>query len=294
MSSKFPLKALSIGEKSYPDRLRAIADPPEKLYYRGNIALLKSEACISIVGSRNADGLGLELAGDMARNLAAVGATIVSGLALGIDGAAHRGALDIRRKGTTIAVLGCGLNRMYPPSHAALAKQILESGGLILSQFEPEERPYPSNFLNRNRVIAGLSLGTVVVQAAARSGALATARYALESGRDIFSVPGSVRDPRHKGTNRLIQQGAYLVSGADEILEMLPELGTIEADSKAEEFALSESQASLIELLAKEERIHYDDLAQSQDIGGSFAVDVLELELAGAIQRLPGNFLSLR
>ncbi len=207
-----------LGDARYPASLLATADPPLLLYVQGDAAVL-SRAAVAIVGSRHATAQGLDNARSFARALADQGWLVVSGLALGIDGAAHQGALQGRGPGT-VAVVGCGLDRTYPPAHRELALRIADHGALV-SEFAPGVPPLPEHFPLRNRIIAGLCQGTVVVEAALRSGSLLTARLAAEAGREVFAVPGSIHAPQSRGCHALIKLGAKLVESAQDITEEL-------------------------------------------------------------------------
>lgn len=209
---------ITFHDEEYPDTLKEIADPPMVLYGIGDIGLLKHPQ-IAIVGSRNPSKTGSENAYQFAYFLAKSGFTITSGMALGIDGQAHKGALSAN--GRTIAVTGTGLSRVYPARHRELAYQIIEKQGLLLSELPLETPPLRENFPRRNRIISGLSLGTLVVEAAQQSGSLITARTAGEQGREIFAIPGSIHNPLAKGCHQLIRQGAKLVENAEHILEEL-------------------------------------------------------------------------
>ncbi|RMG36929.1 MAG: DNA-protecting protein DprA [Gammaproteobacteria bacterium] len=209
----------------YPPLLRELADPPLALFLRGDAALLGLPQ-IAVVGSRNASRAGLENAHRFARHLADSGLVVTSGLAAGIDSAAHRGALAAG-SGTTIAVLGTGLDRVYPARNRELAHQIAEQG-LLVSEYPPGTTPLRGNFPRRNRIIAGLSLGTLVVEATLASGSLITARLAGEIGREIFAIPGSIHNPRARGCHALIRQGAKLVeTGAHIVEELVSQLGRL-------------------------------------------------------------------
>ncbi|TDU28126.1 DNA protecting protein DprA [Panacagrimonas perspica] len=199
----------------YPQRLREIASCPPALFYRGDPDLLLLPQ-IAVVGSRNATPQGLETAEGFAAELARRGLTITSGLALGVDGAAHRGALSV--EGNTIAVCATGLDRVYPSRHKTLASEI-DRRGLLISEFAPGTAPRPENFPRRNRLISGLALGVLVVEAASESGSLITARLAAEQGREVFAIPGSIHNVMARGCHRLIRQGAKLVETVDDILE---------------------------------------------------------------------------
>jgi DNA processing protein len=204
-------------DPAYPPMLGEIAVPPALLFVHGNPDCLGYPQ-LAIVGSRNPSHAGQSLAGDFAAYLASCGLTITSGLASGIDGAAHRGAIEA--KGTTVAVAGTGLDRVYPARHRELAHHIAEAGALA-SEFPPGTAPLPANFPLRNRIISGLSLGTLIVEAALHSGSLITARSALEQGREVFAIPGSIHNPLARGCHALIREGAKLVETGEHILEEL-------------------------------------------------------------------------
>jgi len=203
------------GDPEYPAALTEIADPPFGLYIKG--VLPEKALSLAVVGTRKATPEGLKIAKDFSRTLGDIGIIIVSGLAFGIDASAHAGALD-SGGGKTIAVLATGLHMTYPQMNGWLARRILEKGGAILSEYPLGEPPLPYRFLERNRIVSGLSKGVVVVEAPESSGSLATARYALEQNRDVFVVPGNILHPNFKGSHALIRQGAELVTSAEEIL----------------------------------------------------------------------------
>ena len=207
---------LHLADPRYPPLLAQIADPPVVLYVRGEPGLL-AEPQLAIVGSRNPTAAGREITRDLARQVAACGLVVTSGLAAGIDGEAHAGALET---GKTIAVLGTGPDRVYPAAHRDLARRIAACGALV-SEFSPGQGPLAANFPRRNRIIAGLSLGTLVTEAARKSGSLITARQAGEQGREVFAVPGSIRNPLARGCHALIRDGAVLVEEAADVLAVL-------------------------------------------------------------------------
>ncbi len=237
---------LLLHEKGYPSLLKAIPDPPPLLFVLGDETILKQKQ-LAMVGSRHPTPAGRETAHDFARHLARNGIVITSGLALGIDGASHEGALA--GNGLTVAVAGTGLDRVYPARHKELAHRIRENGVLI-SEFPPGTPPSASNFPRRNRIISGLSMGVLVVEAALRSGSLITARAAIEHGREVFAVPGSIHNPQAKGCNSLIRQGAKLVETAADIFE---ELGGFAAPLQQE--LNSEQAVSVLELDAEYKRV---------------------------------------
>lgn len=211
-------RILSLIAPDYPPLLREIPDPPPLLFAHGDCARLQ-EPQLAIVGSRNPTPGGRDTAAAFAQHLAGVGLTITSGLALGIDAAAHEGALQAG--GGTVAVMGTGPDRIYPARNRELAHHIAEAGGVLVTEFPVGVPPQPENFPRRNRIISGLSLGTVVVEAAVRSGSLTTARHALDQGREVFAIPGSIHNPLARGCHLLIRQGAKLVETAQDILEDL-------------------------------------------------------------------------
>ena len=219
---------ISYGDSRYPELLKQISSPPLLLFAQGNIELLNTPQ-IAIVGSRSCTPYGQEKAYDLAKQLAAAGLTVTSGLAIGVDGVAHQGALS--ETGATIAVLGTGLNNIYPKRHKVLSKEIVKTG-LLLSEFWPDTPAYPSNFPRRNRIISGLSLGTLVIEASVKSGSLITARYAIEQNRDVFALPGSIDNPQASGCLKLIQQGAKLVLSVNDIINEFPALNLNQVAAK--------------------------------------------------------------
>lgn len=220
-------RILLLGDPDYPRRLAEIAAPPIAIEAAG--AHDPSAPGIAVVGSRRATRYGIESAALFARGLAEAGLTVVSGLARGVDAAAHRAAL--RAGGTTVAVLGSALDRLYPPEHAPLARECAAAGA-VLTEFPPGTPPLPRHFPRRNRIIAGLTLGTIVVEAAERSGSLATARHAVDSGREVFAVPGPIGSPTSAGCHAIIRLGATLVTSVAEILEELGPLADVERAAK--------------------------------------------------------------
>lgn len=206
---------LTIKDNKYPSRLRRISTPPLVLYYRGNLPDFDNTVCIAVVGTRNATDSGRKIAYELSRDLSLAGVTVVSGMAYGIDAAAAEGAVDVG--GHTIAVFGCGIDVVYPAPHELLMNRILVPGAVI-TEYPPHEPPKASNFPMRNRIISGLCQGTVVVEADFKSGALITAKYAGDEGRDIFAVPGNISSPVSYGPNLLIKEGARVVTSAEDII----------------------------------------------------------------------------
>ena len=275
---------LTLLDPDYPPLLREIADPPAFLYVRGDPALL-SFPQLAIVGSRNPTPVGRDTARAFARALAGAGLTITSGLALGIDGAAHEGALDAG--GHTIAVAGTGLDRVYPPAHHALAHRIAEQGALV-SEFPLGTAPKRENFPRRNRLIAGLSLGTLVVEAALRSGSLITARLAGEQGREVFAIPGSIHSPLSRGCHALIRQGAKLVETADDIIsELGPLVGGLRAavgDPIEKGSAVSEEDSRFLEQLGPDPT-DVDTLVERTGLTPeAISSMLLDMELRGLVE----------
>jgi len=216
---------ITVHDSRYPELLKQIADPPSLLFVQGDVSLL-SQWQIALVGSRNPSASGRDTAYEFARYLAQGGISITSGLAMGIDAAAHQGALAAA--GKTVAVIGTGLDRVYPAKHRQLAHEIAETG-VIVTEFALGTAPRAENFPRRNRIISGLSLGTLVVEAAVRSGSLITARMAMEQGREVFAIPGSIHNPLARGCHQLIRQGAKLVETADDIIEELGALAGVQS-----------------------------------------------------------------
>lgn len=210
----------------YPALLHEISSPPLILFVKGELSFLqRQQHALAIVGARNPTHTGLEIAHQLANELNALGFIIISGLARGIDGAAHQGAL--LNKGITVAVLGSGLEYIYPVCHQSLALDILEKGGVLISEFFPYSSPKAEYFPRRNRIISGMSLGVIVVEATLRSGSLITARYALDQGREVFAIPGSIRNPLSQGCHALLKEGATLVESCADIIQGLSFLPTM-------------------------------------------------------------------
>lgn len=296
---KYGAEAISYLDEEYPENLKQIYDPPIILYVKGNI-LPEDKFALAVVGSRNASRYGIITAERLGYELASRGLTVISGLARGIDAAGHRGAL--KANGRTIAVLGNGLADIYPPEHMGLADEIAKNG-VVVSEFPMEAAPLKDNFPRRNRVISGLSLGVVVVEAAKNSGALITADFALEQGRELYAVPGQARAVTSYGTNMLIRQGAKLVETADDIIEELQDVikgnlrmentAQINGESKMASFPaagnLNESEHKVFGAI-KVEPTFIDDIIDLADISTSEILDCLtKLELKGLIEQLPGK-----
>jgi DNA processing protein len=304
---------LVLGQPDYPPLLAVLADAPPVLACLGDPALLATPA-VALVGGRNASANGARVAEALAADLAAAGLAVVSGLARGIDAAAHTGALAT---GRTVAAVAGGLDCPYPPEHAALQRRIGETGA-VLAEAPLGTVPQARHFPRRNRIIAGLALGVVVVEAALRSGSLITARLAQEAGREIFAVPGSPLDPRARGSNDLIRQGAHLTEAAADVLENLPDHPLREGLARAPLFArhraedraaatageppvetepapeeLRQARLRLTELLGPAPTAVDDLLRRCQLSPAAVLAALLELELAGRIETLPGQRVAL-
>jgi len=280
---------LTLGEGAYPATLLETADPPLLLYAQGQLELLGRPA-LAIVGSRNPSAQGIDNARAFAEHLSRAGVTIVSGMALGIDGAAHEGGLA--GTGSTIAVVGTGLDRIYPARHRALAHRIA-SQGLLLSEFELGMPPLQENFPQRNRLIAGLTRGTLVVEAALQSGSLITARQALEAGREVFAIPGSIHAPQSRGCHALIKQGAKLVDSADDILGELNWAPRAAAGPSVAD-TLPAADDALLAALGHDPVTLDALLARTGESAGAVNARLLELELDGRVARLPGGLYQRR
>jgi DNA processing protein len=282
---------VTLGDSAYPPLLLQTADPPLLLWLQGRVELLQA-ASIAIVGSRNPSPQGAENAREFARHFAENGLTVVSGMAAGIDGAAHEGALA--GAGSTVAVVGTGLDRVYPRQHRALAHRIAEHG-LLASEFPLGTPPLAENFPQRNRIIAGLSLGTLVVEAAVQSGSLITARLAAEMGREVFAIPGSIHAPQSRGCHALIKQGAKLVESAGDVLDelRLPSPTGAPAPVAASQ-AGSESEDPLLAALGHDPATLDALSARTGFSPQALSARLLELELDGQVVRLPGGLFQRR
>lgn len=283
---------------AYPEQLKQIASAPFVLYAIGDIELLKQPQ-VALVGSRNASHYGADNAFSFAKDIANKGLVVTSGFASGIDGQAHKGALSVN--GKTIAVFGTGVDVIYPARHKTLYQQIAQTG-LILSEFEPGTQPHPKHFPRRNRLISGLSLGVLVVEAAPKSGSLITAKYALEQGREVYAIPGSIHDPRTLGCHQIIQQGAKLVTQTADILNELSAWHWLsepaEIAEKPEKMQKSDKENfTSNELLVNldYEVTSIDELvARTQQSIEVVLSQLLDLELQGLIAATSGGYIRLR
>lgn len=285
---------ISFADPRYPELLRQIPDPPVGLFAIGDLSCLH-DPMLAIVGSRRPTATGKDVAYQLAREAAGVGLVVVSGLARGIDGAAHQGALE--GGGKTVAVLGHGLQFIYPPQHQLLARQIRQQGGLLLSEFWPDQTVRAEFFPIRNRIVVGMALGTLVVEAALQSGSLISARLALEYNRDVFAMPGAVRNPQAAGCHQLIQQGAKLTcSLADILIELAPQLLAVTAAASTQKNSCAKGlfdhpllsnvgdEATDIDLIAERAAMSVADVA----------IALQQLELEGAVSVVPGGYIRVR
>jgi len=293
LCERHKIKIITDEDEAYPRALREIHDPPGILFVRGTI-LPQDALSMAIVGSRHATQYGLAQAERLAGSLARAGLTINSGLARGIDAAAHRGALAAG--GRTIAVLGSGVLNLYPPEHAELAVEIARQGAVI-SENPPESPPLSGAFPQRNRIISGMSLGVVVVEASTRSGALISARHAMEQGRDVFAVPGRVDNRMAHGCHRLIRDGAKLVETADDVLEELgPLVAPAESASGAEihhpaELLLNEIEQAVLAAIDSEPTSIDHVVSASGLPTGQVLATISVLEMRHLVRRVSGNLL---
>ena len=279
---------LTLGDGAYPGELLQTEDPPLLLYVLGQPAALEQPRRVAVVGSRNPTAQGAENARHFAQALAQAGVCVVSGLALGVDGEAHQGALD--GGGFTLAVVGTGLDRVYPKRHLALAHRIAEHGALV-SEYPLGTPPLAPNFPKRNRILAGMSMGTLVVEAALQSGSLITARLAIEQGREVFAIPGSIHAPQSRGCHALIRQGAKLVESAQDILEDLRWSMPPLSSPRAPETPASEcmTEDALYNALGFDP-VGLDALQARTGLDTpSLQTRLLEMELEGQVRRLPGG-----
>ena len=295
--AEFELKGFSYvmwDEDDYPCLLKEIYDAPPLLYYLGDIHV-SAAPCLAIVGSRRHTAYGKDVAYKFAADLSNYDITIVSGMARGIDTWAHKGALDAG--GNTLAVLGCGLDICYPPENRTLMGKICKSGAVI-SEFPPRSEPFPQNFPRRNRIISGLSAGTIVVEAGERSGALITTDFALEQGREVFAVPGGIKSPYSRGCHKLIKEGAKLVEKVEDILEELqffPENEAAISHAKTLGEAVEQGQLNVDEIKLME-AIPYEPLALEEIVKiskmpvSTVNTLLLNMELKGIIKQLPGKY----
>ncbi|MDB5183529.1 MAG: hypothetical protein JWO07_210 [Candidatus Saccharibacteria bacterium] len=283
------INQLSPDTNKFTQIITTIAVVPKTLYYLGELPTVRRPT-VAIVGTRRPTAYGTEVTTKIASDLARRGVVVVSGMALGVDAIAHRAALDVG--GTTIAVQANGLAKLTPTTNRQIGLDIITNGGAIISEYEPEEPPYLVRFLERNRIVSGLSDAVLITEASARSGTLNTARHALEQGRDVFVVPGNITSPQSAGCNALLKQGAIPVTSAEDILERIaPQLLTKQAQLALEDNPL---QTTIIQLLQQGIR-DGDELQQLAEVrADEFATELTMMELSGLIRALGANQWTLR
>jgi DNA processing protein len=289
--SRYGVKVFTCNDKAYPSRLKEIYDYPPLLYVRGEL-LLQDEWCLAVVGTRRATVYGRQVAEEMVTDLAQSNITTVSGLAKGIDSVAHQAALDAG--GRSIAVFACGLDTVYPSENAGLARRIMQQGALI-SEYLLGTRPRADNFPRRNRIMSGLSMGVLVVEADLSSGAMITAQFALEQNREVFAVPGSILSPASRGTNNLIQEGAKLVRDYTDILEEL-NLMTVARQMEMKELLPASDTESLLLKQLSAEPTHIDEVCRSSGLPVSTVSSTLAMmELKGLVKQMgPMSYILAR
>jgi DNA processing protein len=282
------VKVYTIFENEYPENLKQIHDPPPVLYVKGE--LREEDNCaIAMVGSRKASEYGIRVAERIAERLVGLGITIISGLAMGIDSASHRGA--VKGGGRTIAVMGCGLKHIYPKSNTGLGIEIAKNGALI-SDYPIEEEARPEYFPARNRIISGMSLGVIVVEAGEKSGSLITVDFALEQGREVFAVPGNITSPNSRGANMLIKSGAKLISRIEDILEEfnIDIIYRGNSDDKEEAKDMSKEERTILKFL-KKSGCDMDSLITATGIKSAKVISIVSmLEIKGLIRQIGGIY----
>ena len=288
MLMNWPIVEVNHGKESFPKLLSQIHDPPKQLYCRGNVSLLNG-SCLAVVGTRKLTSYGREIAQQIVRDLANNGFTVVSGLALGIDAIVHQATLDCG--GKTIAVLGGGVGdkNIGPRTNFPLAQNILKNDGLLVSEYSDNEKIFASNFAVRDRIISGLSLGVLVIEADEKSGALITAKCALDQNRDVFAVPGSVLSPKSAGPNTLIQNGAKLVMNAYDIINEYHENLQLFPEKKKNILTKNPTERKIVDLLEEHGILFVDDIIRKSGMETSaISVSLSMLEIRGIIKHL-GN-----
>jgi len=278
------IEKITIQDKEYPKLLKEIYDPPQELFFLGEIKA-EENLPLAIVGTRKVSNYGKQVTTELSRGLARAGFTIISGLALGVDGLAHQSALDVGAR--TVAVLGCGLDNIYPPVHKKLAEQIVKSGGAIISEYPPGTMPLKHHFPARNRIISGLSLGTLVVEAPETSGALITAKCALEQNREVLAVPGNIFNQNSFGTNQLIKLGAKAITKIEDVFEVF-NLEPLKKQRKKIEPA-NEEEKIILDILSKEPN-NIDEIVKKSNLDAATVNSTLiMMEISGKIKNLGGG-----
>jgi DNA processing protein len=285
------IAVLTWDDPAYPARLKQIDQPPPVLYVRGDL-IPEDTWAVAIVGTRRISAYGRQVTDEMAAFLAANGVTVVSGLARGVDAVAHQSAL--KAGGRTIAVLGCGVDRIYPPEHSQMAEKMIAQGA-VLSDYAPGTPPDASNFPPRNRIISGLSMAILVVEAGETSGALITAQFAVDQGREVFAVPGNILAPQSKGTNRLIAQGAHPLLEANDLLEALNLTRLSQQREVRQALPADEVESKLLSVLSHEP-LHMDEIRNQTGYPiERVSATLVMLELKGLVRQVGGmNYVSVR
>lgn len=282
---KYGVQVLVAADREYPNRLAEISDPPVVLYLKGEL-LKEDSVCVAIVGSRKVTSYGRNVAERLSSGLADAGVTVVSGLALGVDGIAHKATLE--GGGRTVAVIGSGLDDIYPPAHRWLAQKIIKSGAVI-SEYPLSYPALPINFPHRNRIISGMSLGVVVIEGTDKSGTLLTAAHAASQGRDVFAVPGPITSPTSAAPNLLIKQGAKMVTDVRDILEELDIRRRTQGVAHREIFPESDEESIILGIL-ENEPLHIDDVVRRSEKEPGFVISTLTtMELKGLVKALGGG-----
>ncbi len=288
---KWQIKTINFGDKNYPSQLKTIKNPPSTLYYKGN--LLENEKCIAVIGTRKCSLYGKQVTLEITGELAKADLTIVSGLAPGIDTFAHLAAIEQNRR--TIAVLGTGIDEksIYPRTNIKLAEKIIEKGGLLISEYPPGTRGTRFTFPQRNRIISGLSLGVVVIEAKEKSGSLITAKYAFQQKKKVFAVPNSIYSANSQGTNLLIKQGAKLITNANDVLKELSLKNKLLSKNELI-YGENEEENLILNTLKKEKSLHIDEIIKRTKIPTAKTTATLAiLEIKGKVRNLGGNIYTL-
>jgi len=274
------IKKIDLNNPNYPKLLKQIYDPPKQLYVWGDLRAEENYP-LAVVGTRKISSYGKQATTDLTRNLAKAGLTIISGLALGVDGLAHQSCLDVG--GRTIAVLGSGLNKIYPALHQKLAEKIVHTGGAVISEYEPDQGPTKWTFPLRNRIVAGMSLGTLVIEAPEGSGALITASCSLELGREVFAVPGSIYSQNSFGNNQLIKTGAKVVTSAQDVLDAF----NLELATEKKEIKAANQEEKIILTILANEPLCIDEIIKQSKLEASIVSSTLVImEMMGKIKNL--------
>lgn len=282
------VNTLTLKSVEFPARLKTLGQPPEKLYYLGNVDLLGADHTLTVVGSRKVTPYGRQITTDMAKDVARKGVVIVSGLALGVDSLAHQACLNMG--GKTIAVMPCGLDNIYPASHRNLALRILENDGLLISEYTEGTPAMKHHFVARNRIVSGLGDAVLVTEASRQSGTIHTANFALEQGRTVMAVPGNITSPASQGTNNLIKTGALAITDSSEILDVL---GIVDDKDPVEVFASNPEEQAIIDLLLSGVTAGDELLSVSMIETSKFSQTLTMLEITGKIKALGNNHWSL-